>query len=799
MLEMESRGGSPPPLVADTLMDTRPLTRPEPEPSTEPPAPAEMVPVPKRWERLAWYGGAMLLSCLLILSGLRLDRADLKAPFYYDLDSLLIMSLVKATHERGFGGHWRNERMGAPGIQELHDFPVIDHLHFFLIWLLGKFVANVALLYNLYFLLTFPLTTLTAMIAFRQLRLTLPAAAVGGLLYSFLPYHYQRWENHYFLAAYWLVPLAFLPVLAICKGDFPFFQKQLDGSYRRHLVSWRSLGLVILGAAVASGGAYYAFFTCAILAMAGCYGWAVFRTWRAAAAAGGLIAIIFVVGLANHTPTIIYEAKYGRNPVTDRDPEEADMYGLKISHLVLPINEHRLPPLNQLKVMYLSGYRPSENENQSASLGIIGTAGLIGLVVLLLLPGRRPWPYGPLATLSVLIVLLGTIGGFGAVFNLIVTAQIRAYNRISVFLAFLCLFAALWALDRFLLTRTDPRLRRLRYPAWAAVLLLGFLDQTPSPWFTGRIVKTLGDQAERFRMDDRFFSQIEEAMPPGSQIFCLPYAAFPERPAIYKMGTYEHSRGYLHTNTLRWSFGAMKGREVDAWQIDVAYPLTTPDKVRQMLKRLIGAGFDGVFIDSRGFPPEGQVTAAVVIDQINRAYAAELNRPVAHLPEIRHESGNQFFLDLRPYRDAYRARHPDAYKNQVQDEHDWVAVIWLDGFHSPEPIGFSDQLRYGSRDGKMWMINPSDHDQHFRLSMSFGADVSGTYHFKLSGLIDDEFDLVKNPGDRDVRKFGERKGPYPVTVPPGRHFLRIQCTPPPDFIPNDHRNLCYYIMDFKKS
>src|SRR5262249_46607939 len=156
-----------------------------------------------------------------------------------------------------------NERMGAPGILELHDFPVIDHLHFFLIWLLGQWVTNLALLYNLYFLLTFPLTTLTAMIAFRHLRLTLPAAAVGGLLYSFLPYHYQRWENHYFLAAYWLVPLSVLPALAICRGTFPFFDRQPDGTWRRRLLSWRSLGLVVLGVATASSGAYYAFFTCA--------------------------------------------------------------------------------------------------------------------------------------------------------------------------------------------------------------------------------------------------------------------------------------------------------------------------------------------------------------------------------------------------------------------------------------------------------------------------------------------------------------------------------------------------------
>src|SRR5581483_12042852 len=123
----------------------------------------------------------------------------------------------------------------------------------------------------------------------------------------------------------------------------------------------------------------------------GCYGWVVFRTWRAAAAAGALVGIIIVGGLVNHLPTFAYQAKYGRNPVTDRVPEEADIYGLKISHLVLPINNHRLTLFNRVKIMYLSGYRPSETENQSASLGLVGAAGFLGLVAVLLFPGRRPW------------------------------------------------------------------------------------------------------------------------------------------------------------------------------------------------------------------------------------------------------------------------------------------------------------------------------------------------------------------------------------------------------------------------
>jgi hypothetical protein len=137
----------------------------------EPTASGKPEPPPSRKLRLAWYGGSLLLTGLLVFFGLRLDRADIRAPFYYDLDALLILPLVKATAERGPGGHWRNEHMGvgvtAPDrtqFQELYDFPVIDLLHFTLIWMLSLVISNVVVLFNAYFLLTFPLTTLTAMI-----------------------------------------------------------------------------------------------------------------------------------------------------------------------------------------------------------------------------------------------------------------------------------------------------------------------------------------------------------------------------------------------------------------------------------------------------------------------------------------------------------------------------------------------------------------------------------------------------------------------------------------------------------
>ena len=49
-----------------------------------------------------------------------------------------------------------------------------------------------------------------------------PAAAVGGLLYAFLPYHQERYHYHYFLAAYWWVPVSLVPAFILSELKVSF-------------------------------------------------------------------------------------------------------------------------------------------------------------------------------------------------------------------------------------------------------------------------------------------------------------------------------------------------------------------------------------------------------------------------------------------------------------------------------------------------------------------------------------------------------------------------------------------------
>jgi phosphoglycerol transferase len=102
-------------------------------------------------------------------------------------------------------------------------------------------------------------------------------------------------------------------------------------------------------------------------------------------------------------------------------------------------------------------------------------------------------------------------------------------------------------------------------------------------------------------------------------IFQLPNVHFPEAPAIAAMNPYDELRGYLHSRSLRWSSGAMKGRSEALWEAQNGLDIGTeqadvgPGGVRtiqeqfppQSLNTLAFAGFRGIYIDRHGFWDRG--------------------------------------------------------------------------------------------------------------------------------------------------------------------------------------------------
>ena len=105
-------------------------------------------------------------------------------------------------------------------------------------------------------------------------------------------------------------------------------------------------------------------------------------------------------------------------------------------------------------------------------------------------------------------------------------------------------------------------------------------------------------QAE-FISDKNFIQQIESKFDVDNEkimIAQFPYLDFPEGPIIHTMGNYEQFQGYLHSDKLYWSFGAIKGRPED-----IGWKGLNEKSIEEQIQTLQQAGFSGIMINRNGY------------------------------------------------------------------------------------------------------------------------------------------------------------------------------------------------------
>ena len=505
---------------------------------------------------------------------MQLWRADFRVPFAYFVDSLFYSIAAKGMIENGWWLH--NPSLGAPAGLHYEAYPAIDNFHFVLVKLISLFTSDHALVLNLFYLLTFPLTAITAFYFLRSFKFSFGPSLVASLLYTFLPYHFFR-RYHLMMGAYYLIPLMILVVVWVCLEP--------------RLTRRKAVASVVICVISGSCGVYYPFFFCFLLLVAGVTSWWNRRSVAPLVAALVLTGVVAGTLVINHLPTIIYQRTHGAASMGSRSVADSEIMGLKITQLLLPIGGHRWEKFAALKYRYNLG--PLVNENDTSSLGIIGSIGFLILIAAIFSRRQLPALIERLSWLNIAAVLLGTIGGFGVLFALLISPQIRAYNRITPFIAFFSLIVVAWLLDALFKKLSRPQLRLVYYAGLAIVLALGVLDQTTTTFF---FVPEYEKTRSEYEDEAEFVSRIETSLPPHAMVFQLPYMPFPESPGLYQMRAYEHYKAYLHSKTLRWSYGAPLGEEEDRWQQMVA---SAP--VPELVKSVREAGFAGIYINRDGY------------------------------------------------------------------------------------------------------------------------------------------------------------------------------------------------------
>jgi phosphoglycerol transferase len=603
---------------------------------------------------------ATLMLLLLITGALLLvlppPNGWLGVPFCYEGDCLWNLFLIKTVIETGW--YYDNAHLGAPFTAAFLDFAKPETLHLLLIRAMGLLTDNIACIHNSFYLFGFYSVAVAALWVLRGgLALNWSMAVAGAFLFTWLPYHFYRLP-HLFLSNYFVVPIAIWLMLRVTHDEL--------GSQCNIKSFVARPGVWLACAAVASTSLYYAYFSILLVITVGALGAVRERCAQRFAVALAVGAAIGLVAAINLTPSIIYRLENGTNPeVAQRNIGELDIYALNPLLMVAPSMNHRSDPLTKLARQYTERTEP-ENESQTSSLGLVGTLGFFILLIHLLgcrsTIGNRP-QFKTLCQLNAASLLIGVKGGGGALIGVLLTPQFRAMNRISVFIAFLSLGGFLiwlehvWpSVQSWLWRRVSVQLAKTR--SWGVknhgwifisvtVITFGLWDQTILKRY-----KDPGLTQARFESDHTFVKAIERRLGPNARVYQMPYIAFPEVPPSFQESSYAQIVGYLHSQTLQWSFGAFKGRPEELWHRAISRL-----DVDEQIKQIRQAGFRGISLNRQALADQG-----IGLEQALVKNGARLGHTS--------QQGDLVFFELEPTGGV-----PELLP---------LPIVWGEGFHAEE-------------------------------------------------------------------------------------------------------------------
>lgn len=608
------------------------------------------------WKLIVLGALASFLLASMLMSGMREGLIpDLATPYGYAGDGLFHAWMAQRVTE---GWVFDNARSGYPFGSNFLDFPGSDagaHLVIKLSAMLGGgWVAGV----NLFFLLGFAICFIATYVTARAFGLNRSFAVSASVLYTFAPFHFLR-LTHLFYTWYFVAPLFFYLALDVYRTHEPAKSSGVK------LKLGRSVAIVLGMLALASFGVYYALFGLIIVALSGILSAVRSGNFHGLKKAVLLSTSIFAGVLINIAPNLIGNFREGQNvEVARRSPVESEIYGLKMMQLIMPRSEHRIPYLAELTNRY-NRYTPVINENATSSIGVIGAAGFMLILLLIALaPARNQGDerLRLLAATTFVLFLFATIGGLGALFAMLVSPSIRAWNRSSIFIAcgsILFFFITL----QMLLQRTSPRLANYPIAISAILLLIGLYDQTAPACQTCN-----ASQKVAFESDKGFVQSVEKALSADAAVYQLPYIGFPEVLPLHRLTNYQLMAGVLHSSSLRWSFGGMKGRPGDLF-----YRSLAQEPMARQLEVIRKLGFEGIYIDRRGYEDNADALIAELSQLLQRPPLLHSDDKElvffkldgsAH-PQLEGLSAKQIMTQIGYFADAWDPRIPGDLKSGI--------------------------------------------------------------------------------------------------------------------------------------
>lgn len=589
----------------------------------------------RKHEKILREGGMILLVIAAIALSeyyfFQLWRLDWQVPMLYGGDGIYWVGQV----QRSYGD--LTASLGWPFYQPPSPYePNYDLIYDLFVAFVGLFTKDTGVVFNLYVLVIPFANALAGYAVFRMTGMRRWLAFAFGVTFGLCPYVQQRLAGHMMLAAVEFVPFSVL--LCFWCAEDPTFGRPGKG-FLRNPRNW--LALAFAWGIANNGAAYYPYFTCFFLCVTAlCL---ILRDRRLSAGTPCFLTIgeIVLWMIPDFFPMVLGMIAGVGSTLTNgvyRSPIGADIYSLRISSLLLSPNGYGWDKLARWFQRYFhllaTDEGPMYNENAYGYLGIVGVIAFLALLALLF--RNHDWRAGReavprlsdrlwlLGRLNVAALLLASIASFGGLIGIFLRF-IRGYNRISPYIAFFALLAAgLWA--EWFLRNHRGRGKALFTAVLAVVLAYSYWEQQ------GLFNPKYEEVQTTWYQDAAFMEEVEQAAGEDAVVFQLPYMKNFENGSLNNMWDYTLLRGPLHSDTLRFSYGAGYGTENDVW-----YKETSELEPEAMVAELRAQGVAGIYLDLDGYAAEDQ--QQTLQDLVVAAGCSEAD-------VLAHESGMIYYIPL---------------------------------------------------------------------------------------------------------------------------------------------------------
>lgn len=589
----------------------------------------------RKHEKILREGGMILLVIAAVALSeyyfFQLWRLDWQVPMLYGGDGIYWVGQV----QRSYGD--LTASLGWPFYQPPSPYePNYDLIYDLFVAFVGLFTKDTGVVFNLYVLVIPFANALAGYAVFRMTGMRRWLAFAFGVTFGLCPYVQQRLAGHMMLAAVEFVPFSVL--LCFWCAEDPTFGRPGKG-FLRNPRNW--LALAFAWGIANNGAAYYPYFTCFFLCVTAlCL---ILRDRRLSAGTPCFLTIgeIVLWMIPDFFPMVLGMIAGVGSTLTNgvyRSPIGADIYSLRISSLLLSPNGYGWDKLARWFQRYFhllaTDEGPMYNENAYGYLGIVGVIAFLALLALLF--RNHDWRAGReavprlsdrlwlLGRLNVAALLLASIASFGGLIGIFLRF-IRGYNRISPYIAFFALLAAgLWA--EWFLRNHRGRGKALFTAVLAVVLAYGYWEQQ------GLFNPKYEEVQTTWYQDAAFMEEVEQAAGEDAVVFQLPYMKNFENGSLNNMWDYTLLRGPLHSDTLRFSYGAGYGTENDVW-----YKETSELEPEAMVAELRAQGVAGIYLDLDGYAAEDQ--QQTLQDLVAAAGCSEAD-------VLAHESGMIYYIPL---------------------------------------------------------------------------------------------------------------------------------------------------------